>query len=145
MLPQWWFSLSQLLNMRHHLKPRMFQRIKTSISCFPPHDSRVWDFEIAEFWGVIVGREHAVCCFVWLKWWLMHFTSNSWRDELPQLRTSLHKLWAKLLVLQVSQFLKSWDKHSVLVAFLIFEITEASAVLFFCLYVKTSAVYLHAG
>lgn len=85
-----------------------------------------------------------MCCFVWLKWWLRHFTSNSSRDELPQLCTSLHKLWAKLLVLQVSQFLKSWDKYSVWVAFLIFEITEAAAVLFFCLYVKTPPAYLHA-
>lgn len=84
-------------------------------------------------------------CFVWLKWWFRHFTSSSSRDKLPQLRTSLHMLWAELLVLQVLQFLKSWDKYSFLVAFLILEITEAAAVLFFCLCVKTPAVYLHAG
>lgn len=132
--------------MRHHLKPRILQRVKTSLSCFSPDDARVGDFEVTEFWEVIVERKHAMYCFVWLKWWLRHFTSNSSRDELPRLRTSLHKLWAKLLVLQMSQFLKSWDKYSFLVAFLIFEITEAAAVvLFFCLCVKTPAVYLHAG
>lgn len=145
MLLPWWFSSSQVLNMRHHLKPRMFQRVKTGLSCFPSHDARAWDFEVTEFWEVIVVREHAMYFFVWLKWWLRHFTSNSSRDELPQLPTSLHKLWAKLLVLQVSQFLKSWDKYSFLVAFLIFVITVAAAVLFFCLCVKTLAAYLHAG
>lgn len=36
-------------------------------------------------------------------------------------------------------------KYSVLVAFLIFEITEAAAALFFCLCVKTPLVYVHAG
>lgn len=123
----------------------MFQRVKTSLTCFPPHNGRVWYFQVTEFCGVIVGREHVMCCFVWLKWWLRHFTSNCSRDELPQLCTSLHKLWAKLLVLQVLQFLKSWDKYSVLVAFLIFEITEAAAALFFCLCVKSPPVYLHAG
>lgn len=148
-LPQGWFSLSQVLNMRHHLKPRMFQRAKTSLSCFPPHDARAQAFEVTAFWGGIVGREHPMCCFIWLKWWLMHFTSNSWRGMTSH--SCVHpyiswgKLWAKLLVLQVLQYPRSWDKYSVFVAFLIFEITEAAAVLLFCLCVKTPPIYLHAG